>query len=367
MPGLENLLADAQRQVTICNACRYCEGYCPAFPAMELRDEITTSDLSYIANLCHDCRACYQACPFTEPHEFAINIPALLSEARVATYAEYAAPHFAGDSFRSSRFTYVVAGTLAMLAAIAIAALALSHQLTPPVGRQGDFYAVISYGAILGPALLLSAYAATTVVIGAWRFFRAAGDRRRPVTAREWPAVVGDILLLRWMRGGGDGCHYPDPEQPSTWRRWFHQAMAGGFLSAFLATIAAGVEQDLLGVQPPYPFVSAPVVLGAVGGALLLVGTVGLLALKGRDPDGLGSDVARSLDYSLLWSLTAIAVTGIALLLLRRTAAMGPVLIVHLACVAFFLVMLPYGKFVHVSYRAAALVIWQGERTKVDA
>ena len=27
-------LAEAARQVEICNACRYCEGYCAVFPAM---------------------------------------------------------------------------------------------------------------------------------------------------------------------------------------------------------------------------------------------------------------------------------------------------------------------------------------------
>ena len=27
--------AEADRQLTICNACRYCEGYCAVFPALE--------------------------------------------------------------------------------------------------------------------------------------------------------------------------------------------------------------------------------------------------------------------------------------------------------------------------------------------
>ena len=34
MPGLE-IFQEAGRQLTICNACRYCEGYCPVFRAIE--------------------------------------------------------------------------------------------------------------------------------------------------------------------------------------------------------------------------------------------------------------------------------------------------------------------------------------------
>ena len=41
----------------ICNACRCYEGFCAVFPAVELRREFTTYDLSYLANLCHNCRS----------------------------------------------------------------------------------------------------------------------------------------------------------------------------------------------------------------------------------------------------------------------------------------------------------------------
>ena len=30
-------VAEGERLMTICNACRYCEGYCAVWPAMELR------------------------------------------------------------------------------------------------------------------------------------------------------------------------------------------------------------------------------------------------------------------------------------------------------------------------------------------
>jgi citrate/tricarballylate utilization protein len=58
-----DLVKDGARQMTICNACRYCEGYCAVFPAMEQRRVFTKADLTYLANLCFDCRDCYLRLP----------------------------------------------------------------------------------------------------------------------------------------------------------------------------------------------------------------------------------------------------------------------------------------------------------------
>ena len=47
--------ASAEREVArimqICNACRYCEGFCAVFPAMTRRIEFNTTDVHYLANL----------------------------------------------------------------------------------------------------------------------------------------------------------------------------------------------------------------------------------------------------------------------------------------------------------------------------
>src|SRR5690348_18330339 len=82
----------ARRFVEICNACRYCEGYCAVFPAIELRRQFTSGDLSYLANLCHDCRGCYYSCQYAPPHEFALNLPKAFADLRLETYKRYAWP-----------------------------------------------------------------------------------------------------------------------------------------------------------------------------------------------------------------------------------------------------------------------------------
>lgn len=115
MPDLE-LFAEANRQLTICNACRYCEGFCPVFKAVETRRDFAKGDVLYLANLCHDCRACFYAWMFTPPHEFAINIPKLMSHARVESYAHWSWPKMLGQAFRDRR----IAGILACLAITAV-------------------------------------------------------------------------------------------------------------------------------------------------------------------------------------------------------------------------------------------------------
>ena len=75
-------LAEARRQLEICNACRYCEGYCSVFPGVHRRRAFSDPDIKHLANLCHNCRGCFYACQYTAPHEFALNLPAILAGAQ---------------------------------------------------------------------------------------------------------------------------------------------------------------------------------------------------------------------------------------------------------------------------------------------
>ena len=46
--------SEAARQLQICNACRYCEGFCAMFPAMTRRLAFGKADIHFLANLCHN-------------------------------------------------------------------------------------------------------------------------------------------------------------------------------------------------------------------------------------------------------------------------------------------------------------------------
>jgi citrate/tricarballylate utilization protein len=68
------------------------------------------------------------------------------------------------------------------------------------------------------------------------------------------------------------------------------------------------------------------------------------------------------METAFIAMLFLTSLTGIALLLFRSTAAMGPLLALHLGVVFGLFITLPYGKFVHGLYRYAALVRYAGER-----
>ncbi len=67
------------------------------------------------------------------------------------------------------------------------------------------------------------------------------------------------------------------------------------------------------------------------------------------------------MDVSFITLLFLTSLTGLLLLVLRERWSMGPLLIVHLGVVLALFVTLPYGKFVHGLYRAAALLKYTRE------
>ena len=108
-PTAKALTDEARRQIEICNACRYCEGFCSVFPAITRQRTFADGDITQLANLCHNCRGCYYACQYTEPHEFAINMPRALAEVRAKSWERFAWPGFLADRFQRSGVAISVA------------------------------------------------------------------------------------------------------------------------------------------------------------------------------------------------------------------------------------------------------------------
>jgi citrate/tricarballylate utilization protein len=363
-----NLFQEANRQLTICNACRYCEGLCPVFRAIELRRSFTTDDVRYLSNLCHDCRSCFQACMYTEPHQFALNIPKIMSEARVDSYEHWSWPKFMSRSFSKPQRGLLL-GWLAA-AVVYIAALIFipwGRLLVAHVGR-GSFYRVVPYMAMVLPALLLFFYGAAIWVQGALRFWNDSdGSWREGIDrGRSLLRSLGDALALRYLGGGGPGCTYPT-DAPSSVRRIFHSFVFWGFLFDFASTTLAFFYQDVGHRLPPYPLWSAPVVCGSIGGVGLVVGTAGLLWFKIQSDRSLSATKSYGLDYAFLVFLGLTGLTGMLTLALRSTPAMGTILVVHLGMVAALFITAPYGKFVHFVYRSLALIRYHVEGEQMES
>jgi citrate/tricarballylate utilization protein len=362
---IDALIVEAQRVLSICNACRYCEGYCAVFPALERRLAFDEHDVHYLANLCHNCGACLYACQYAPPHEFQLDFPRVLAQVRTETYRKYAWPAVFSSAFERNGLV-VAAVTMSSLALFFVFTIWYAHPerfLAAYSDAQGSFYAILPHSlmaAVFGAVFMFAMLAFAVSVAGLWRDMGGGGnDSIRTALA----GAVADAAALTYLDGGGDGCTYPR-SSPSFARRNFHHLTFYGFALCFAATVIATIYHYLFGWKAPYALSSLPVVLGTSGGLGLLIGSAGLAWLKFRRDPELAASSETGMDTGFLMLLFLTSLTGLLLLALRETRAMGPLLALHLGAVMALFVTLPYGKFVHALYRVAALVRFHIERKK---
>ena len=333
----DSRIAEGERLLVICNSCRYCEGYCAVFPAMEQRLSFTPEDVRYLANLCHNCAECYYACQFAPPHEFAVNVPQVFAEIRAESYRHYAWP----AHVRISGWLAAVLGLVVMFL------LAGSREAS-----NANFYGVIPHETMVAVFSALFAFIAIVYAVGVRRFWKESGEKVPDLSA--WMQALRDVLALKNLSSNGAGCTYPD-EMHSQARRAFHHFTFYGFLLCLASTTVAAIYH-FTGSVAPHPYLSTPVILGTLGGIGLLIGPVGLYSLKRRRDPAIVDVKQDPADISFLVLLFLTSLTGLLLLALRESAAMGTLLRVHLGVVLGLFLTLPYGKFVHGIYRSAALL-----------
>ncbi|MEG8001033.1 tricarballylate utilization 4Fe-4S protein TcuB [Klebsiella quasipneumoniae subsp. quasipneumoniae] len=421
MKSLEKLIIDAQiitepeaeveRVMQVCNACRYCEGFCAVFPAMTQRLAFGKADINYLANLCHNCGACLHACQYAPPHEFAINVPKAMAEVRLETYQHYAQPAAFGSLYRRAGMTTVLA-LVGGLIVFLLLAMGLKGSLRhPPLA--GDFYQIFPHNLLawmFGSVFVLAIGLLMSGVIRFWR--EISPGQPQPIDIAK---ASHDALTLKYLDGGhGKGCNEAD-DAFTLLRRRFHHCTFYGFMLCFAATVVATGYHYIAGQEAPYPFFSLPVLLGTLGGIGLLVGPAGLLwlnlrrsplhgdarqkpmdrgfillllltsftglaLLAGRDTSWMGVLVClfhifeaqgprldteqKPMDRGFILLLLLTSFTGLALLAGRDTSWMGVLLAIHLGVVMALFLTLPYGKFAHGFYRCAALLKWAIEKRR---
>ncbi len=341
---------EAIRQLTVCNACRYCEGYCATMQAMARRLTFTAQDVDYLSHLCHNCGACLHACQYAAPHEFAIHIPNAMQNVRDESYAAHAWPRAFGRGYANHGVV------LAMTLAVSIAAFLILFATRNSNGSPQSFYAVLSHTAMVTLFLPIFSFALLAMAIGGRRFWRSAESSVNMSAAKE---AAGAALTLKYLDGGhGDGCPN-ETDAPTHARRWFHHATFYGFMLCFAATSVATLYHYALGRPAPYAWHDLPKVLGIVGGIGLLIGPLGLLVLYLRRR----SDTAKSGDIAFILLLFLVSATGFALMFARGTSWLPFTLAVHLGFVFSFFATMPYSKFAHGLYRGLALMKFARERT----
>jgi citrate/tricarballylate utilization protein len=363
------LTHDAVRVLTICNACRYCEGYCPVFPAIERRTSFTPIDLIYLANLCHNCGECLYACQYAPPHEFGVNIPRTLAQIRLVSYERYCWPNGLRVAF--TRAGVVTSLLAAALFTLLIGAWTFAIRSSDAPAASGNFYAVLPHHTMVTLFGIVGTLLALALGVGLMRFQRdltamraTMADREPGRASRGWTARwrgLAEALTLTHLHPDGVDCTQGE-EQRSPSRRWFHHLTSYGFGLCFASTCVAAIYQELFGWLPPYGYASAPVLLGLAGGIGLTIGAVGLLTLRRQRDREMTDRSQEGLDSAFILLLLLTAGSGLLLLALRATSAMSALLVIHLGCVLALFVSLPFGKFVHGLYRTAALIEDASER-----
>lgn len=349
----DDLFAEAERQLNVCNSCRYCAGYCPVWPALELRTNLTQGDITHLSNLCHDCRDCFTACMYTAPHEFDLNPPAVFTQVRERTYEEYAWPR---------RVPALLSGRRGLAVALVVAtALLIGLSLLTNGGavfagpEAGSPYELLGHGLMIAVVLVPTFWTIGVMGVALTRYWRDIhGPFRDLLNLRAWQSTFEQTATLRHQTGAAEGCSYEENE-PSGRRRVAHQLLMYGFLLTFVSTTSAAVMENFFDLFPPYDYVSVPVLTGTVGGIMATVGCVWLMQLKRRSDYFQTTETMRSADYGLIWALLVLNVSGLLVLLTRTTVAFGPLLVLHLAAILVAFGVAPYTKFVHFTYRGLSI------------
>ena len=344
----DNSLHEAQRQVTICNACRYCEGFCSVFPSLQQLRHFSEGDLTQLANLCHNCRACHYACQYSAPHEFNINIPQALAKVRVESWQRFARPRLLANMFQQH-------GVLVAL--LLVVALTFFFYLVGKVpDDDGDgFYKYLSHTImvlIFTPAFVLPLALCIDAIRQYWQ--HVGGER---IGAAHISGAFKQMASLKNLAGGqGQGCNFEKEDQYSNARRYWHQATMLGFLLCFASTSTGTLLHYIWDIPAPYAWYSLPKLLGVPGGLLLVAGCTGLGWLKCQADRTLGAAHVWGAEMAFVVLLGMSGLTGLALYAATGTVFVSALLAIHLACVLCLFVLLPYSKMVHGFFRLAALV-----------
>jgi glycerol-3-phosphate dehydrogenase subunit C len=82
---------ELRRVAEVCHQCRRCLPLCGSFPLFDFVDAsdnevagLTDAGLERVNELCFHCQRCFNHCPYTPPHEWDVDFPALMRRQQLA-------------------------------------------------------------------------------------------------------------------------------------------------------------------------------------------------------------------------------------------------------------------------------------------
>ncbi|HLH85896.1 MAG TPA: hypothetical protein VKU79_03410 [Thermoplasmataceae archaeon] len=333
-----DVYGEALRQLTICNACRYCEGFCAVWDAIEYRSVLDIKEMPYLANLCHDCRDCYYVCPFNEPHhEYGLNIPKILGSARYKSYRDSTWPFWANLAFDRPA---ILTGALVTFTLIAMILYVLLIEREPLIGHV-PLASLIPDSTFRATTLAVYAYSIIMWTLSGIRFSRNSRSLRGTTSLGILMGLVS-AFSHKYFRGGGVGCRYPSEESRFV-RAALHSSLLYGFLLAlFSISFYPNLNTTVLAI-----YTAASVLISA--------GSLGLLFSDVYDEKKTRSMEMYALDVPFVTLLLLSGLSGIIFALLSYTVFYGLAFIIHDALILDVFLLAPFSKFIHPVYRVISL------------
>jgi quinone-modifying oxidoreductase subunit QmoC len=349
-----------------CMQCGTCSATClispdeDPFPAKEMAWAAWGMKNRLLADpdvwLCYNCNDCSARCPRgARPGD-------ILAAVRQEVVTGCSSPRFVGRVVNEPAFAPIM---LAVPALLLGAALWLRDPIREALGISGlagdkivySYSAVFPHWLLNGFFAFFGALSLLAAAVGITRFWRAmkreSGVTRVPVRG-VWSSIATALKRVI-LHDKFSEC------TTASARHLSHVLVFFGFLALTAVTvwvITAGANPLIRGeFTYPFNFWSPWKLLANAGGAALVLGCVMMI----RDRFVYRANINRGsyTDWSLVWTLLAVGVTGFAteaLHYLRMEPHRHVVYFVHLVFVFALLIYLPWSKLAHVLYRTAALV-----------
>jgi quinone-modifying oxidoreductase subunit QmoC len=313
--------------------------------------------------LCHQCNDCSTNCPRSaKPGD-------VLAAVRKQSLIEYATPKFFARWVSKAGFLPLLFLIPVVLLALALALrIPLNAILLPAFNKfdqilglhehvsKGMEYAnLFPHWLLIGFFTLFTGLAMLFGIIGIIRFWKdmhTADNRAGNITGTKGliPSIIKTIIDVL-THNKFSGC-------TATKSRFLsHFGIFYGFIGLLIVTAWAIIVLYITKGPYPFNFLNPMKLFGNISGLALIGGCCIILYNRTVNKDDTGK--STNFDWTFVIVLLSVAITGFITQFLRfgQVQAVGyAVYFIHLVCVFFLLVYLPYSKFAHVLYRTVAMI-----------
>jgi len=371
---VEDIIAAGGGDLKRCMQCANCSVVCELsdgegpFPRKEmvwaqwgLEDRLVSDPDIW---MCHQCNDCSARCPRgARPGD-------VLAALRRHAVQFYAIPRFLARWVNDARMLPVTLLIPVVLLALAVVA---RDPIAGALGLEAEhelYAAFFPHWMLIGLFGSLTTLTFVLALVSLARFWGAmsAADREAGVYRAAAGVVASFALALKSILTH-DRFGFCEAQAP---RRLSHLAVFYGFLALFVVTVWATIDlylNPVLGIEARYPFglLHPMKLLANVGGVALVFGAVRVV--RSRLEDTRGTPTSTAFDWTLVWVVLGVGLTGFVAEIFRFTIAPDSGLrtvawsfyFVHLVLVFQLLVYLPYSKLAHLLYRTVAMAY--AERT----